>query len=46
MTGCIRRPSAGCIKGRVHTLAHIQERGGAWFARRDRIARHWLERFG
>jgi hypothetical protein len=40
----ITRP--GRIGGLVEALAHIQRRGSAWFARRDRIARHWLERFG
>jgi hypothetical protein len=27
-------------------LAYMQSKGGAWLARRDRIAQHWLERFG
>jgi len=40
----ISRPER--IKGQVDTLAHIQRKGGAWFARRNRIARHWLQRFG
>jgi hypothetical protein len=24
----------------------MRAKGSVWFARRDRIARHWLERFG
>jgi urate oxidase len=26
-------------------IDHVQRRGGAWFARRDEIARFWLEAF-
>jgi len=40
----IGRP--GRIAGLDRVLRHISARGGAWFARRDQIARHWLERHG
>jgi peptidoglycan/xylan/chitin deacetylase (PgdA/CDA1 family) len=40
----IGRP--GRIVALERTLAHMTSRGGVWFARRDAIARHWLERFG
>ena len=40
----IGRP--GRIGGLERVLRHIQQRGGAWLARRDAIARHWLQRFG
>ena len=40
----IGRP--GRIGGLERALAHMQEKGGVWFARRDEIARHWLTRFG
>jgi peptidoglycan/xylan/chitin deacetylase (PgdA/CDA1 family) len=36
----IGRP--GRIGGLETILRHIQDRGGAWIARRDSIARHWL----
>jgi allantoinase len=36
----IGRP--GRIAGLDRVLRHIRERGGAWIARRDEIARHWL----
>ncbi|MCB1738852.1 MAG: polysaccharide deacetylase family protein [Gammaproteobacteria bacterium] len=34
---------AGRIAGLARALEHMQQTGGAWFARRDQIARHWLE---
>ena len=40
----IGRP--GRIAGLDRVLAHMQRRGGAWIARRDAIARHWLELHG
>ena len=40
----IGRP--GRIAGLERVLRHIGDRGGAWLARRDGIARHWLDRFG
>jgi peptidoglycan/xylan/chitin deacetylase (PgdA/CDA1 family) len=40
----IGRP--GRIAGLERALAHMRERGGVWFARRDAIARHWIARFG
>ncbi|WP_102223408.1 polysaccharide deacetylase family protein [Acidimangrovimonas sediminis] len=40
----IGRP--GRIAGLETALAHIAQKGGAWIARRDEIARHWLGRFG
>jgi peptidoglycan/xylan/chitin deacetylase (PgdA/CDA1 family) len=39
----IGRP--GRIGGLGRALRHIHDRGGAWFARRDQIARHWIDRF-
>jgi len=36
----IGRPAR--IGGLDTVLAHIRQRGGAWVARRDEIARHWL----
>ncbi len=36
----IGRP--GRIAGPETILRHMRERGGAWIARRDAIARHWL----
>lgn len=36
---------AGRIGGLERVLRHVRDRGGAWMARRDQIARHWLERF-
>jgi allantoinase len=32
---------AGRIAGLETALAHMRQAGGAWFARRDAIARHW-----
>src|SRR5262245_36394657 len=40
----IGRP--GRIAGLERVIRHMQDKGGAWFARRDAIARHWLARFG
>jgi peptidoglycan/xylan/chitin deacetylase (PgdA/CDA1 family) len=40
-TRIIGRP--GRIAGLAAVLRHIQQKGGAWFARREDIARHWLE---
>jgi peptidoglycan/xylan/chitin deacetylase (PgdA/CDA1 family) len=40
----IGRP--GRIAALERTLGHIVQRGGVWFARRDAIAKQWLERFG
>jgi peptidoglycan/xylan/chitin deacetylase (PgdA/CDA1 family) len=40
-TRIIGRP--GRIAGLAEVLRHIQQKGGAWFARREDIARHWLE---
>lgn len=37
---------AGRIAGLERVLRHMRDRGGAWFARRDAIARHWIARFG
>ena len=34
------------IAGLDRVLAHIRDRGGAWIARRDAIARHWLATHG
>lgn len=34
---------AGRIAGLRTALAHMRQRGGAWFARRDAIARYWRE---
>lgn len=39
----IGRP--GRIGGLERVLRHMRDRGGVWLARRDQIARHWLERF-
>jgi len=39
----IGRP--GRIAGLERVLAHIRAKGHAWIARRDAIARHWIERF-
>lgn len=36
---------AGRIAGLDRLLRHMRDKGGAWFARRDSIARHWLSRF-
>ncbi|MBN8926399.1 MAG: chitin deacetylase [Rhodospirillales bacterium 69-11] len=36
---------AGRIAGLERVLRHMHDRGGAWFARRDAIARHWIARF-
>ena len=40
----IGRP--GRIGGLVSFLEHIRQKGGAWFARRDQIARHWRAAMG
>lgn len=40
----IGRP--GRIGGLERVLQHIAATGGAWVARRDAIAQHWLDRFG
>ncbi len=40
----IGRP--GRIAGLERFLEHVEEKGGAWFARRDAIARHWRRRMG
>lgn len=40
----IGRP--GRIAGLETALRAMQAKGGVWFARRDQIARHWLDRFG
>ena len=40
-TRIIGRP--GRIAGLAAALRHIRQKGGAWFARREDIARHWLE---
>jgi peptidoglycan/xylan/chitin deacetylase (PgdA/CDA1 family) len=40
----IGRPAR--IAGLERVLACMQSKGGAWFARRDQIAQHWLARFG
>lgn len=40
----IGRP--GRIGGLERALAHMGDKGGVWFARRDEIARHWIARFG
>jgi peptidoglycan/xylan/chitin deacetylase (PgdA/CDA1 family) len=39
----IGRP--GRIVALERIVAHMVDRGGAWFARRDEIARHWLSLF-
>jgi allantoinase len=36
---------AGRIGGLERVLRHMRNRGGVWSARRDQIARHWLQRF-
>ena len=36
---------AGRIAGLERVLRHLRDRGGAWIARRDAIARHWIARF-
>jgi allantoinase len=36
----------GRIAGLDRVLSHIQAKGGAWIARRDAIARHWLRVHG
>ena len=36
---------AGRIAGLDRLLRHMRDKGGAWFARRDSIARHWIARF-
>ena len=36
----IGRPAR--IGGLERVLNHMRSKGGAWFARRDEIARHWL----
>lgn len=40
----IGRPAR--IAGLERVLAYMQSKGGAWLARRDQIAQHWLKRFG
>ena len=40
----IGRP--GRIGGLETVLQHVRQCGGAWIARRDGIARHWIEQFG
>lgn len=39
-TRIIGRP--GRIAGLAEVLRHMRQKGGAWFARREDIARHWL----
>lgn len=39
-TRIIGRP--GRVAGLLAALRHMQQKGGAWFARREDIARHWL----
>ncbi len=39
----IGRP--GRIAGLSRVLRYMRNRGQVWIARRDAIARHWLERF-
>jgi allantoinase len=34
---------AGRIAGLEQTLRHMRQFRGVWFARRDAIARHWIE---
>ena len=43
-TRIIGRPAR--IAGLDRVLAHIAEKGGAWIARRDEIARHWHKLHG
>jgi len=38
------RTPPGRIAGLDRVLHHMTEKGAVWFARRDEIARHWLER--
>ena len=40
----IGRP--GRIAGLERVLEHMREKGSVWFARRDAIARHWIDGFG
>jgi peptidoglycan/xylan/chitin deacetylase (PgdA/CDA1 family) len=40
-TRIIGRP--GRIGGLAEVLRHLRQKGGAWFARREDVARHWLE---
>ena len=40
-TRIIGRP--GRIGGLVELLRHMRAKGEVWFARREDIARHWLE---
>ena len=40
----IGRP--GRIGGLIAFLDHVRRKGGAWFARRDRIAQHWRAAIG
>lgn len=37
---------AGRIGGLERFLAHVASKPGVWFARRDEIARHWLQSLG
>ena len=43
-TRIIGRPAR--IAGLDRVLAHIRNKAGAWIARRDEIARHWLATHG
>jgi peptidoglycan/xylan/chitin deacetylase (PgdA/CDA1 family) len=40
----IGRP--GRIAGLERVLSHMRQQGQTWIARRDSIARHWIDRFG
>jgi peptidoglycan/xylan/chitin deacetylase (PgdA/CDA1 family) len=40
----IGRPAR--IAGLDRVLRHVRAKGGAWIARRDEIARHWLRVHG
>ncbi len=40
----IGRP--GRIAGLERVLSHMRQQGQTWIARRDVIARHWIDRFG
>jgi peptidoglycan/xylan/chitin deacetylase (PgdA/CDA1 family) len=40
----IGRP--GRIAGLERVLSHMRQQGQTWIARRDTIARHWIDRFG
>ena len=40
----IGRP--GRIGGLERVIAHMQDKGNVWFARRDQIAHHWIALFG